>query len=228
MGTLRRQPGEGSGQQTTERRPSRPPAAFGHEAEGGTKEHGHHQQGDEGEDEVRIEAQMQMRRGIEQASGQGGGERDQHQHRENLKKQHRDLDLVRVGDGQHREQTPQQRPVEAGCVDHEPPEGQKVRPPDAVFVEDARLQQDVLDRMPSPPADLVETVLVPPTAQQPDQLPRTPTEHAKRRQGQGPENPHPRYAQHGDLHGIHGNQPFRACTFSVIRGRSSTASPTTP
>ena len=58
-----------------------------------------------------------------------------------------------------------------------------MRQPDALFAEDAGLEQDVLDGMPGPPANLVETVLVAAPAQQPDQLPGAPAKDAKRHQG---------------------------------------------
>ena len=64
-----------------------------------------------------------------------------------------------------------QAPVEAGRIDHEAPEGEEVRQADGALVEDARLEQDVLQRVGETLHRLIEAVFITPLPQQADQLP---------------------------------------------------------
>jgi hypothetical protein len=128
---------KGLRQQAAKRRPHR--SLFAHEAEGTSKHHGQHQQTDQSENQVGVQAEVQIAGGEAESPGHGHAERDQHQHREDLQEEADDLDPVRVGDRQEREQAAHQGPVEASRVDDEAPEDEKVGQTDAAFVEDARL-----------------------------------------------------------------------------------------
>ncbi len=191
-------------------------AAFAHDAEGRAEERAQHEQANQPEDQVRVEAQVQMRWSEEQPSGHRHAERDQHQHREDLEKQADDLDFIRIRNRQKREQPAHQAPVEAGRIEDEAPEDEEVRQADAALVEDARLQQDVFDDVSEPPAELIEAVFVASLPQQADQLP-----HPVAKDPKGHEREQPRAAaclaarRMVTLTGSMAVYPLRALTLSV-------------
>ena len=97
------------------------------------------------------------------------------------------------------------------------------------LLEEARLQQHVLEDMPHSPPKLVEAILISALPQQADELPHPVTKHAKGHEGQHPQQDDAGQTERGDIDRVHKRAyPFRALILSVRAGSTSSASPTTP
>ena len=177
--------------------------AFAHDAEARAKHIAEHQQANQPENDVRIQAQVQVRGSEEQPPRHRYGQRDQHQHGEDLQEPADYPYLVRVRNRQEREQPAHQAPVEAGRVNDKAPEDEEVRQANRPLVEDARLHQYMLDHVRQPAAKLVEPVLIPPLAQQSDELPNPVAENAKRHEGQQPQQHNAGQTEQSDFDWFH-------------------------
>ncbi len=182
-----------------QRPPDCPPArAVGRRRLAGRpREVGDEQEGDQAQDACRIRRPFEpVRLQHVAAVGRHGEGRERHE-AEQVEHERHHPDVVRVGQGERREQAAGQRPPEPGRVEDEGPEDQAVADADQPLVEQPSLAEHLHHEQPQAGCQMIAAALGTGGQQQAHEVERPPPEEAERDHR---ERPQCRVARHPSVH----------------------------